>query len=81
MYPIYTKDEADKKKLKYVYWKECDAGDWGITDDDYVSECVSRSDYTDRNGNTRTFVKLTCGVGWCSSFSSIKFKVNHAYNV
>ena len=81
MYPIYTKDEADKKKLKYVYWNECDAGDWGITDDDYVSECVSRSDYTDRNGNTRTFVKLTCGVGWCSSFSSIKFKVNHAYNV
>tara|TARA_R100000664_G_scaffold33478_1_gene50696 strand:+ start:1243 stop:2022 length:780 start_codon:yes stop_codon:yes gene_type:complete len=81
MYPIYTKAEADKKKLKYLYWKECDTGDWGITDDDYVSECISRSDYTDRNGNTRTFVKLTCGVGWCSSFSSIKFETNHAYNV
>ena len=29
MYPIYTKEEADTKKLKYVYWKECDTGEWG----------------------------------------------------
>jgi|14_taG_2_1085336.scaffolds.fasta_scaffold37420_2 hypothetical protein len=81
LYPIYTKEEADKKKLKYVYWKECDKGDWGITDDNYISECISRSDYTDKNGNTRTFVKLSCGVGWCSSFSKIEFELNKAYNV
>ena len=81
MYPIYTKDEADKKKLKYVYWKECDTGDWGLTDDGYVSECISRSDYTDKNGNARTFIKLSCGVGWCSQFSKIEFELNRAYNV
>ena len=80
-YPIYTQDEADKNKLKYIYWKDCDKGDWGLTDDKYVSECISRTDYTDRNGSTRTFIKLTCGVGWASSFSTIKFELNDAYGV
>ena len=78
-YPVYTKQEADDRNIKYLYWKECDTGDWGLTDDEYVSECVSKKDYTDKNGYTKTFIKLTCGVGWCSSFSTIKFELNHEY--
>ena len=78
-YPVYTKQEADDRNIKYLYWKECNTGDWGLTDDNYVSECVSRKDYTDKNGHTKTFIKLTCGVGWGSSFSTIKFELNHAY--
>ncbi len=78
-YSIYTKEEANNKKINYLYWKDCDTGDWGLTDDDYVSKCVSKKDYTDKNGNIRTFIKLTCGVGWGSSFSTIKFELNHAY--
>ena len=49
-HPVYTKDEADNKKLDYVYWRQAEIGDWAITDDNFVSECYARKDYTDKNG-------------------------------
>jgi len=42
VYNIYTKDEFDKP---YIYWKDCNAGDWGISDDGYISECIARNEY------------------------------------
>ncbi len=80
-HPVYTKDEADNKKLDYVYWRQAEIGDWAITDDNFVSECYARKDYTDKNGKVKTFVKLTCGVGWDSGFSKIQFLENHKYGV
>ena len=43
-----------------------------LTDKAYPNT-FRKKDYTDKNGNIRTFIKLTCGVGWGSSFSTIKF--------
>tara|TARA_R110002033_G_scaffold104015_1_gene151616 strand:- start:11191 stop:11973 length:783 start_codon:yes stop_codon:yes gene_type:complete len=80
MYPVYTQKEALDKNIVFVYWKECNPSDWGLTDDGYVSKCYDRNNYTDKNGNTKTFIKLTCGVGWNSSFSKINFETNHGYN-
>ena len=42
VYKIYTQDECKKQ---YVHWKDCNAGDWGISDDGYVSECIARNTY------------------------------------
>ena len=65
-YPVYTKEQAKDKKLDYVYWRQAEVGDWGLTDDGFVAECYDRKNYTDKNGRVKTFVKLTCGVGWDS---------------
>ena len=80
-YPVYTKDEAIKKKLDFIYWRQAEVGDWALTDDDFVSECYDRKNYTDKNGKVKTFIKLTCGVGWDSGFSKINFLENQKYGV
>ena len=80
-YPVYTKEQAQDKKLDYIYWRQAKIGDWGLTDDGYVAECYDRKNYTDKNGRVKTFVKLTCGVGWDSGFSKINFLTNHEYGV
>ena len=80
-YPVYDKAKAIDKGLDFVYWRQAEIGDWAITDDDYVAECYDRKDYTDKNGKVKTFIKLTCGVGWDSGFSKINFLENHKYGV
>lgn len=80
-YPIYTKQEAIEKNMTFVHWKEAQIGDYGLTDDDYVALCYGRSNYTDKNGNQKTFLKLTCGVGWVNPNSQILFVKNHEYGV
>lgn len=64
-----------------MYWKQAQTGDWALTDDNYVSECYDRKDYTDKNGKTKTFIKLTCGVGWDTQFSKINYELNRTYGV
>tara|TARA_R100000234_G_scaffold119339_2_gene102003 strand:+ start:367 stop:1083 length:717 start_codon:yes stop_codon:yes gene_type:complete len=44
-YPIYSKSEADEREIDYKPWKECKKGDFGISDDQYVAECVRRTKY------------------------------------
>ena len=37
---IFTKEEADERRLTYwPDWRDCLAGDWGLTDDGYVMQC------------------------------------------
>lgn len=79
-FSIYTKEEFDHNGKPYVHWKEACIGDNAITDDGYVMECLSRQEYTDKNGNVKTFIKLSGGVGWVTNTSQIHFKLNHAYN-
>ena len=80
-YDILTKQQADQQKVDYVYWKDAEVGEYAITDDDYVALCYARNDYTDKQGQCKTFVKLTCGVGWTSRFTKINFEENHKYGV
>jgi hypothetical protein len=44
-YVIFTQKEADKNKIKYKHWRECNPGDYGISDDGYVSVCLKRREY------------------------------------
>lgn len=37
---IYTREEADDKGIEYVPWRECEKGDWVLSDDGYVGECL-----------------------------------------
>lgn len=78
-FQIYTREEADYEPRFYLYWKEADEGDYAVTDDDFVMKCLSRKEYTDKNGNVKTFIKLSGGVGWNNPASKINFELNHAY--
>jgi hypothetical protein len=49
-YKIYSEKEAKQVKIQYKDWKKCIKGDWGISDDGYVAECLKRKDY-DKNTN------------------------------
>jgi len=42
-YTAYTKEEADELGIKYKPWYECKRGDWGISDDNVVAECINVS--------------------------------------
>lgn len=74
-FSIYTQKEADKRDVKYKYWSECYAGDFGISDDGYVGECLSRSKY--RSG---TFIKMSYGANWMNKSAKIDFEKNHFLN-
>lgn len=79
---IYTKAEADADhSMGYCDWRDAEEGLWCITDDNHVMECLSRSRYTDKNGNVKTFIKLSGGVGWVSPSSKISFEINKAYGI
>ena len=44
-YPIYTESEAIDRDIGYKPWKDCSVGDYGISDDGYIAECVKRTKY------------------------------------
>tara|TARA_R100001244_G_scaffold35117_1_gene32272 strand:+ start:226 stop:1011 length:786 start_codon:yes stop_codon:yes gene_type:complete len=78
---IYKQDEADKEGLSYVHWKEVNTGQYALTDDKYVGKCVSRKEYTDKQGRCRTYIKLCCGVGWDSKTSVIRYEANRDFGM
>lgn len=40
-YPIYTPEEVVEFKIPVKDWRHCQAGDWGVSDDNYTSQCIS----------------------------------------
>ena len=62
-YTIYTEAEALEKGLTIVPWRKAIPGDWALSDDGYLGECIR--DWRSRN-NTR-LITLTYGSDWdCS---------------
>tara|TARA_R100001594_G_scaffold82226_2_gene116726 strand:- start:3185 stop:3979 length:795 start_codon:yes stop_codon:yes gene_type:complete len=72
-YPVYSQDEADKQGLPYIHWKDCEPGDWGISDDGYVAICITRNSY--KKGTEMTF---PYGKQWITSSSKLEFLKHHA---
>ena len=68
-YSIYTKEEADSLGLSYVYWKDAQAGQMGITDDDYVGECIRRWESRYKGGRI-VFTAVTFPMGTGVVFST-----------
>ena len=48
-YNIYTLSESRKKNIACVPWRDAKKGEWGLTDDGYVAECLNRRVYNKRN--------------------------------
>jgi hypothetical protein len=46
---IYTREEADKEGIVYKPWIECEVGEWGLSDDGYVTELIHKKNYKNNN--------------------------------
>jgi len=57
-YNVYTRKEALEASIEAKHWVLCKAGDWGISDDHYVSECMERSEWVDGREIKRVRIKF-----------------------
>ena len=60
-YKIYRKEEANKNGINYKYWKEAEAGDYAISDDDYVSKVIKKTSYDATDGRTSVYMRFPWG--------------------
>tara|TARA_R110002012_G_scaffold312393_1_gene523068 strand:- start:8681 stop:9448 length:768 start_codon:yes stop_codon:yes gene_type:complete len=68
-YPVYTKEEADEKQVTYKPWKKCIAGDFGLSDDGYVAECIARNQY-----KTSIELQFSFGRMWISNKARLLYE-------
>ena len=83
-YLIYSKEEADKAKIPYKYWKEATPGDWALSDDDFVFECVREvGPYTDKKGRTRVEKVFSIAKRFPSNtkFNYLEYKATGAWGL
>ena len=64
IFTVYTKDEADKENIKYVYWRKAKPGDWALTDDNFVMELIRAKTYSDDYGVSKQFMTFSAGCTW-----------------
>ncbi len=79
---VYSKEEADATGIKYVHWKQAQPGDWALSDDGYVGECLKSKAYTDRN-RAKVLVTLSFGRMWVYPSAKLEYlprKAKGAYS-
>ena len=65
-YEVFPKKEF---KLKYKHWKDCKEGEWGISDDGYIAQCLAVKTYA--SGVEMTY---PYGKQWVTKTSKLEFE-------
>jgi len=60
-YTIYNKQEADDEGIAYKKWQDADKGEYGISDDEYVSKVISRRIYKANDGRKNIYIRFPWG--------------------
>tara|TARA_R100000781_G_scaffold13772_1_gene11808 strand:+ start:2232 stop:3029 length:798 start_codon:yes stop_codon:yes gene_type:complete len=61
-YSIYTKDEAEKSNIPYKHWKEVDAGEYALSDDEIVALVISKKTYPHKaSGSDSVYLRFPWG--------------------
>jgi hypothetical protein len=68
-YPIYTESEAIDRDIGYKPWKDCSVGDYGISDDGYIAECVKRTKY-----KKQTEMQFPFGRAWINGSAKLLYE-------
>jgi len=68
-YPIYTKAEAKEKGLKFKHWGDAKEGQYGLSDDGYVAECIYRREYNGKVEYTYPY-----GRQWLTAWGKLEFE-------
>ena len=71
-YEVYTKEEFKKIGKMYKHWNECNPGDWGISDDGYVAECLQRNIY-----GTNVEMVFPYGRQWAKKTAKLEFEPHY----
>lgn len=58
---VYTEKEAIEKGIEYVSWRDVERGEWALTDDGYVAECLHCMVYTNKKNRTRKMIRFVFG--------------------
>jgi len=66
-YPVYTVNDTEVPE--YKHWQECQEGEYGISDDGYISECLYRNDY-----NKGTCITYPYGRQWIGRNRRLEFE-------
>jgi hypothetical protein len=45
-FEIYEQEEAEELGIKYAHWKKVKEGDWALTDDGFVMQCLKRREFS-----------------------------------
>jgi len=61
VYTVYRKNEAEDNGIKFKHWKEAEEGDYGISDDDYVSKVITKKTYVAENGRASIYLRFAWG--------------------
>ena len=69
-YRIYRESEAQDKNIDYKYWKEANAGDYAISDDNYVAQVISRREYASNHSTPNIYLRFP----WGYTFYNPKYK-------
>ena len=60
-YKVYRKKEAENNGVQFKYWKDAEAGDYAISDDDYVSQVIKKTSYDAYDGRTSVYMRFPWG--------------------
>jgi len=71
-YYIYPLEEFKETGKKYKHWNKCNPGDWGISDDGYVAECLQRNIY-----GTNVEMVFPYGRQWLSKTGKLEFEPHY----
>ena len=61
VYTVYRKNEAEDNGIKFKHWKEAEEGDYGISDDDYVSKVIKKKTYVAGDGRPSIYLRFAWG--------------------
>lgn len=71
-YEVFPKKEFEELGKKYKHWNKCSPGDWGISDDGYVAECLQRNIY-----GTSVEMVFPYGRQWAKKTAKLKFEPHY----
>lgn len=71
-YYVYPLEEFKETGKKYKHWNKCSPGDWGISDDGYVAECLHRNIY-----GTSVEMVFPYGRQWVSKTGKLEFEPHY----
>ena len=71
-YEVFPKQEFKKLGKKYKHWNKCSPGDWGVSDDGYVAECLQRNIY-----GTSIEMVFPYGRQWVSKTGKLEFEPHY----
>ncbi len=60
-YKVFREEEANESGLAFKHWREVEEGDYGASDDGYVSQVISKRVYTSSSGRNSIYLRFPWG--------------------